>query len=261
MSAPSTDTVVRTARGGPLGRLRDRSLRTKMLTAIGALALVSVVVAGTAFAGMAKLSDATERLVKLQNGIVADRATVHQDQLKARMLIAQTAAATSPDQKKKWSDQIPENDAEIDEAVARIAAADGSKVMPSWDAFLSGFEQWKSFRDSVLLPAATKGENEAYSRAAIDQPELLISTYLDSLDRATEDLNAFAAHEAGAGPQRGGQRAPDDRGRPRRRAGCRSGHRHRGHDRFGPFDPQGAGDLDGDGGGRPDGAGGRLGCG
>ncbi len=196
MSAPTADRAA--PRRSPLRLLRNRSVRTQILTAVGALALVSLVVAGLALTGMSRQSATTQQLVRVQGGLAADRAIVQQDQLKARLLVAQVAASTSKDQKQIWAQQVAANDNELAAATARLDRAGGAAVMPSWAAFVTGFERWKSLRDTVLLPAALAGQDEAYSRAAIDQSEPLVRTYLASLDAAGHELSAYTTRQAGA---------------------------------------------------------------
>jgi methyl-accepting chemotaxis protein len=182
--------------GGVRRLLADRGVKAKILAAVGVVGLVSVIVAGTAVVSSNRLKAATEELATLQHTLVTDRGTVHQDQLKARMLIAQVAAVHGDEAKATWADKIADNDAELDAAVRRIDAAGGQKVMPTWDAFKTHFGQWRMLRDGDLLFAARMGDNATYTQLMESKSQPMIDVFVDDLDQATEALNTYAKQQA-----------------------------------------------------------------
>ena len=176
--------------------LVDRTVRTKFLLAIAFVSLVAVVVAAAAAVGTSRLSDSAQDLYQLQRGVAADRGTVHQDEIKARMLIAQIAAVSSIQDKQKYAQKMKDNDAELDEAVARVDAAGGARMMPTWDAFKTDFDAWRQLRDSELLPVAMEGNNARYSALLDSRSQPMIDRFVDDLDQANAALTAYSAKQA-----------------------------------------------------------------
>ncbi|GAB3684287.1 methyl-accepting chemotaxis protein [Angustibacter aerolatus] len=200
MQYAHTDTVV-AGRRGPLGRVRDLGVRTKLMGAVGALGLVTVVVGGVAVQSVDDLQSKTDRMEQLQVELAADRGTVHQDQIKARMLVAQVAAVQGKEATDTYLQKIKDNDAELAEAVQRVDAHDGAKVMPTWPAFKTGFAAWQQLRDTTLLPVAIRDDAVTYTSLLSTKSQPLIDTYVDQLDAAAASLDAAskqAAHEAKA---------------------------------------------------------------
>ncbi|GMA88911.1 hypothetical protein GCM10025868_41610 [Angustibacter aerolatus] len=80
--------------------------------AVGALGLVTVVVGGVAVQSVDDLQSKTDRMEQAQVELAADRGTVHQDQIKARMLVAQVAAVQGKEATDTYLQKIKDNDAE-----------------------------------------------------------------------------------------------------------------------------------------------------
>ncbi|HEX8497682.1 MAG TPA: methyl-accepting chemotaxis protein [Actinomycetales bacterium] len=185
-----------TPSSGPGRRLwsavTDRSVRTKIVAALGLVVVNTAVVGLIAVASESKLDAVAQRMAAVQTELVQPRATVHQNQLKARMLIAQTAAVRSTEAKRKYAGKTVENDAELDAAAAVIDAAGGAAVMPTWNRFKAGLDEWQAFRDAELLPAAKANDQRRYEALLDSGSQPLIDVYLDDLDAASAALDAYA---------------------------------------------------------------------
>src|SRR3954469_396478 len=117
---------------------------------------------------------------------------VHQDELKARMLVAPAAAARTDEQIKGWVDQIPATDAELAAAQKTATAAFTAAHAPlqTWDAFRNNWATWLQFRDKQLLPlieSNNPGESLQYAALAAGDGQKLVDAAAAGLDQ-TERL-------------------------------------------------------------------------
>src|SRR5215213_617402 len=174
----------------------DRGVRTKILLAVGSLGVVTAVVGGVAIQATASLDAQADKVVQLQQTLVADRAEVHNGQLKARMLVAQVAAVATPEAMQVYLGKSKDNDAELAALISKVDAEGGASVMPSWNAFKTSFAKWQQVRDTQLIPVALKNDNAAYTKllGTVSQP--LIDDYVDQLDAAAAALSAAATKAA-----------------------------------------------------------------
>src|SRR5215213_2316193 len=174
----------------------DRGVRTKILLAVGSLGVVTGVVGGVAIQSTASLDAKADELVTLQQTLVADRAEVHNGQLKARMLLAQVAAVATPEAMQVYLGKSTDNDAELAALISKVDVEGGARAMPTWNAFKAGFATWQQARDTQLLPVALKNDNAAYTKllGTVSQP--LIDDYVDELDEAAAALSAAATKAA-----------------------------------------------------------------
>ncbi|WP_291753310.1 methyl-accepting chemotaxis protein [Cellulomonas sp. 73-92] len=178
------------------GRLANLSLRAKILGPVGLLAALAL--GGGAFAGVSMLhiADSTGHLRDLQTAVLDPLATVHEDQIKARMIAAQIGAV-DPSQQQSWYDQQKANDAELAAAAAQVSSgALGSST--SWAAFQDAYAQWRSARDTQLEPAAVNGDKAQYTQVLNTVTEPLKSTFVDKLDAMTKEADAYATSVAAA---------------------------------------------------------------
>ncbi|NUU15861.1 methyl-accepting chemotaxis protein, partial [Cellulomonas humilata] len=176
----------------------DRSVRTKILTLTAIFAITSAGSGVYALITMEQMAGQTEELSTTVTTIMAPLSTVHQDQLKARMIVAQLGATRSPEAQEHWLQEQVDNDAEIDAAIAEFEAA-GGDVVPTWADFRAGFDAWRAARDEQLVPAATSGDVALYEQVLDEVTEPLKSTYVDALDAAALAGDEYAegiAHEA-----------------------------------------------------------------
>src|SRR4051794_33466308 len=150
----------RGVRSGVGAWIVNRSIRTKLLAAIGLLSIVAIASGIVAANGLKGAGKDIEALAKTQVTVGVPVQTIHQDEIKARMQIAQLALA-SPADKAKWLQYIKDNDAEIAGAVAEadpILTSPAAKGMTFWPAFKAEWAQFVKIRDGVLVPLATKND-------------------------------------------------------------------------------------------------------
>lgn len=177
-------------------RLRTRravlaSVRTKVL---GPVALLTAVAIGNGVYAASSLSQAasdTEGLAGLQVEILAPLATVHEDQIKARMIAAQLSAVPANEQV-TWLQDQASNDQEIDAAIAKVEAT-AMGEQPAWREFHAGFDAWRTARDERLVPAALSQDEQAYADVLNDVTEPLRTAYVDALDTLSATANDHAA--------------------------------------------------------------------
>ncbi len=185
-------------RRGPAAWFRDRSVRTRILSAIGLLAAVSVGAGAFATTSLQQAADDTAHLAEMQRDVVATRGLVHQGQLKARLIVAQLAAVHSPVHTEEWLEKQRENDAELADAAAAFEAAGGPAAAPSWTLFQDAYAEWVDVRDQQLLPAALTGDEAAYDAVLDDVSQPLIDTYVGHLDAVETEVNGRADEIAAA---------------------------------------------------------------
>jgi methyl-accepting chemotaxis protein len=169
----------------------DRSVRTKILALTAIFALTSAGSGVYALITMDRMAGETEQLSTTVTTLMSPLNTVHQDQLKARMIVAQLGATRSPEAQDHWLQEQVDNDAEIDAAIAQFEAAGGT-VVPTWADFRTGFDAWRAARDEQLVPAATSGDSARYEQVLNDVTEPLKSTYVDALDAAAVAGDEYA---------------------------------------------------------------------
>jgi methyl-accepting chemotaxis protein len=181
----------------------DRSVRTKILTSIVLLALVS---AGTGVASVLTMQSITERtaeLARLQETLVSSRGEVQRDVLRARMIVAQLAAFDSERLTDEWLARQTENDAALQAAIDDLDAVGGGGE--TWDNFKSTYEQWIQVRDVQLVPAAVKNDVPYYSSLVQHVSQPLIDTLeatLEALDLETTAYFTEVAAQAEADARR-----------------------------------------------------------
>jgi methyl-accepting chemotaxis protein len=183
-----------TARRGPVAWFGDRSVRTRILSAIGLLAVVSAGTGLLAVDSLRALAADTEELTTLQRDVVGPRGQVHQSQLKARLIVAQIAAVSTPELRETWLEKQDSNDAELADAAAAFEAAGGAQAA-SWEPFVEAYSAWVDARDTQLIPAAVAGDG-SYGELLDSVSQPLIDAYVDHLDavevEVTERADAIA---------------------------------------------------------------------
>src|SRR5690625_1412284 len=93
-----------------------------------------------------------------------------QGALRAQVIYAELVAAAHPSDQANLLDQQEENDAVVDQAIAEL---DGLLTdSEGWQQFLSGWTEWRTMRDDVLVPAALDGEGVSVQVAATAQVEV-----------------------------------------------------------------------------------------
>ncbi|NAZ88352.1 methyl-accepting chemotaxis protein, partial [Kineococcus indalonis] len=172
----------------------DRSVRTKVLTALGALGLVAVGVGTGSLVALDRTAEEADALYG--ESVLAKTALgrVHQEEIKTRMLVAQHAAVPGADAKAEFAQKIVESDEELDRWAAEYGSGTrGALVDPEgWSTFTRTWEQWRQVRDEQLLPLSEAGDAQAWATASSDVAQPLIGVVADTLDavEAAEDAEA-----------------------------------------------------------------------
>ncbi|MBO3100660.1 methyl-accepting chemotaxis protein [Cellulomonas fengjieae] len=168
----------------------DRSVRTKIL---GLTAILALTAAGSGVYALVMLrvvAEETRQLSSVMTTVMAPLRTVHQDQLDARLIVAQLGATSSPRAQQHWLEELAANDEETDQAIADVEAAGGGQFA-TWPRFRTAFAEWRTARDEQLVPAATSGDGAEYERVMDEVTEPLRSTFVDALDAAARAGDAY----------------------------------------------------------------------
>ena len=192
-SAPVRPAGSTPATGGRRGTawFVNRGVRTKILLL---LVLVVLVVAGTGtFASlrMKDLAASTASVEDVSANVIAPIAIVHQEEIKARMLIALAAAGvteTEADQQKHL-DAIAATDADLQAAADAFETGLGGVVVPGWADFQAAWAQWQQIRDEQLVPAAFANQDAEFERITEGEAQAAIDAMIAGLE-ATEQSAA-----------------------------------------------------------------------
>ncbi|WP_149205490.1 methyl-accepting chemotaxis protein [Actinotalea subterranea] len=176
--------------------VKNLPVRTKILSLIVVFAVAAAVSGGVAIKALNGLAGNTAELADIQAGVSAPLQTVHQGQLKARMIAAQIAAAESEEAKEAWFADQESNDAEIAAAIEAFSAATAGVEIAAWGTFLETWPQWLEARDTELMPAALTDDRTEYERVLAEVTEPLKDTYVDALDATAADIVAYTATTA-----------------------------------------------------------------
>ena len=121
----STSDVGNVKTAAPIGRLfSDRSVRTKILTAVF---VVAAVAADIGVLGIDSLDSVRDRAVNIDtDGVVplGHLSDLHNAEMKARMEIFGYAAEPDVKQKQSWLDGLHQDDSDISAALAAYKATD-----------------------------------------------------------------------------------------------------------------------------------------
>ncbi len=182
MSA-TTSTPVR------MGWFRNRSVQTKILSSVGVLAVVAAGVGAYAAVTLEGVAADTAMLASVERDVANVRAAVHQNQLKARLIVAQIAAVDG-EQQDEWVAEQKENDAALAADIAAFDATPGGES-EAWQGFVEHFTAWQEARDAEVVPVALGDDSVAYGRVLDEVSQPLIDAYLEDLDAVTEEVTAF----------------------------------------------------------------------
>ncbi len=160
--------------------LADRPVRVKIF------AVLAVAVAGLLGTGVTThiaLGAVDDRVSELyQQGVQADfhESLVHQQEIKVRMDLFGHANDTTADGKASWEQDIADDEAELDTAVANY-----NRIMGSTDdlaPFVASWDKVRSLYTDLLLPASRSGDHAAWRAAFANQVKPAISQAADDLD-------------------------------------------------------------------------------
>jgi methyl-accepting chemotaxis protein len=161
----------------------DRSIRTKLLAVVVLFAVVGLGLAIVSWTVSHGVADDVKTVADSQAQIVTPLSLVHQDEIKARMIVAQVAASPDEGTRQAWYDKQSANDKELEAAAALLDASPVGAQVPEWKQFRDTWAQWLQVRDARLLPAArqTTSEYQTVLQASAMPLEDQMATALDSI--------------------------------------------------------------------------------
>jgi methyl-accepting chemotaxis protein len=199
---------VRRGRGGTAW-FRDRGVRTKILLL---LALLGVVIAATGTYAALSLRDLAERTAQVEtvsHDVSAPLAVVHQEEIKARMLIAQAGASATDDPaaQQEFLDKMAATDQDLETAATAFEAGLGAEQIQSWADFRAAWDAWTQIRDDQLVPAAFDSDEALFGQVsddvaqpvidqmvtALEDVEAQVAAYVDSVSSAAQDAASRAS--------------------------------------------------------------------
>lgn len=160
----------------------NRKVRTKILSAVGAMSLVAIAATAVGLVALDTADANISELTSTQNDIMAPLSLIHQNELKARALIAMATIDPTPESFAKSVAAIAETDDETDDAIASIDAQVSASGSAAWPDFKAAWEGFKDVRDRVLLPLAEAGDRAGYQAAYDSQIKTHVTGMADSLD-------------------------------------------------------------------------------
>ncbi|MBX9245155.1 methyl-accepting chemotaxis protein [Actinotalea ferrariae] len=169
----------------------------KILGTLGVMATTAVAGAVVSSVNLQGVAADTEMLAEIQATTVMDLAIVHQEEIKARMLIAQVAGAATDEQREQWAAKIVETDADIQAPIDRLTAAIGD-LEPRWGSFVENWEAWKDVRDTQLLPAAMAEDRERVEERRLASGQPLIDAFVEDLEAVEAGATAYVGEIADA---------------------------------------------------------------
>ncbi|MEP7764607.1 methyl-accepting chemotaxis protein [Sanguibacter sp. 25GB23B1] len=166
-------------------------IRARILSLVAVFVLVLVVVSVMSITALRTTSEDAKTIVGLQTSVAGPLNAVHQNQLKARMIVAQIAAAPDSAAAGEWLVAQGENDEEIAADIERLKVAVAG-ASPALERFYPAFEAWLDARDKIVVPAALADDPALYTEALNETGEPLKDAYLVDLDEAHVELDEYA---------------------------------------------------------------------
>ncbi|MDC7123714.1 methyl-accepting chemotaxis protein [Cellulomonas fimi] len=173
----------------------DRGIQTKILVTLAVAGTIVLLSSGYAVLVLQQTRADMKIMADGQSQISDVRDLVHQNQLKARMIVAQIAASDEPTAKSDWRRALESNDAELDPQIeAYTASAAGGEQ--AWQDFLTKYDAWLTIRDDQLVPAALEEDLHEYARIRDEIGQPAIEAYVAELDQTAAENTAFITNLA-----------------------------------------------------------------
>jgi methyl-accepting chemotaxis protein len=165
-------------------RFANLAIRTKLLSLLAVVAVVGITIGVVAYTGLTSLAGQARTLADVQTDVAFPLSVVHQEELKARMIAAEAGASVTDtqDQRQEFVDRIAETDADLDAAAAAFEEGIGTLEIPEWAAFLSAWDDWKSVRDTKLVPAAFSNDQVEFDRVLDDDAQVPLDAAIAALE-------------------------------------------------------------------------------
>lgn len=204
MSSSTSNTsngAVKKSRGA-MRAFENLGLRSKILAIVAVFAVFVGVIAAVSLSAILQEARNVEIAHRLQTEVAFPIGVVHQEELKARMLIAlygvmptETAA-----DRQVWVDKIAETDGDLanaaaayEEGIAALGDTTARLGGENWQAFKTAWAEWENLRDTQMVAAAADTDQEAF-QTAFEAASETLSSAIDSLE-AEEVLVAQVAED------------------------------------------------------------------
>jgi methyl-accepting chemotaxis protein len=184
-------------------KLVTGSVRTKIIGTVTVFLLAAVLSGVIAVVAIRDLSADAAELADVQDNVSTPLQVVHQGQLKARMIVAQIAAAQSDADKQGWLAELDANDAEIADGIAAFEAGVDGWTPAGWSDFVAGWAEWQRVRDARLVPAALADDRDAFEDAQRAEADPVKDAYVDALDAVAAEIVQHADEVAEAAAAEG----------------------------------------------------------
>ncbi|MBD3780040.1 MAG: methyl-accepting chemotaxis protein [Micrococcales bacterium] len=160
------------------------------------LALVVVMVAATGTFAVMRLDDlaaSTATVQEVNADVVTPLAVVHQEELKARMLVAQAGASLTETEEQRQAalDAIAATDADLQAAADAFEQGIGENVVEGWDDFVTGWAAWTQIRDDQLVPAALDNDQVTFGEVTQGEAKTALDGMIAGLETAEKTVAAY----------------------------------------------------------------------
>ena len=148
------------------GWIGNRGIRSKILGLLGLLAVVALGTGALAVSSLQTISANARELETVQTQVFAPLSVVHQEEIKARMLVAQAGASltSTSAQREVFTSQIATTDGDLVHARRAFEAGFAGHLPAEWTQFRTSWDAWKVIRDHQLIPAAFNNDQAAFGR-------------------------------------------------------------------------------------------------
>ncbi|MEV7972411.1 methyl-accepting chemotaxis protein [Cellulomonas sp. NPDC089187] len=204
-SAPAAEAGTAGIRGPrrATGWFTNRGVRTKILMLLALLGVVSVVIGTVAAVRLQSLAASTATVTDVSQHVIAPLAVVHQEEIKARMLIAQAAAidTSGTEAQDAALADIAATDADLAAAAEAFEAGIGTTVVPGWTDFEAAWADWTALRDDQLVPAAFSSDQSAFEQVSDEQSQPVIDRMVTALEQAEQSAEDYLTTVSDAAAQ------------------------------------------------------------
>ncbi|HUX69305.1 MAG TPA: methyl-accepting chemotaxis protein, partial [Cellulomonadaceae bacterium] len=190
-------TTTRPARGSlsVAGWIGNRGIRSKILGLLGLLALVALGTGALAVSSLQTLSTNARELERVQTQVFAPLSVVHQEEINARMLVAQAGASltSTSAQREVFTSQIATTDGDFVHARRAFEAGFAGHLPAEWTQFLTSWDAWKAIRDHQLLPAAFNNDQATFGLVTNSVAQAVLDKAIASLGATETSVTTYIA--------------------------------------------------------------------
>ncbi|QZN87352.1 methyl-accepting chemotaxis protein [Cellulomonas sp. C5510] len=138
------------------------------------------------------LAASTASVQEVNADVATPLAMVHQEELKARMLVAQAGASQTDTQEQRQAalDAIAATDADLQAAADAFEAGIGENTVEGWDDFTAGWVAWTQIRDEQLVPAALNNDQVTFGRVTAGEAQTALDGMIAGLETAEKAVRA-----------------------------------------------------------------------